>query len=487
MPNSPSIATKAARGAFLLLATQAFQLGLQFVGDIVLARLISPADFGRVAMVMTVTSLAMQFKDFGLSAATIQAHDLTNSQSSNLFWCNVTVSAILTGCICAAAPLVQIGFGKPHLAAITVALASCILFAGLGVQHQAQLVRQLRFGAISRAQLIGLVAGYVAAIIGAYAGLHHWALVILQTVRHGVATLGLYAAYPWLPQRPLRNQGSWSHIRFGSSLAGFDLVNYFSRNVDKLLIGRIGGEAALGQYNRAYQLLLLPIAQVRGPIAAAGMPLLSSLQHQPVEFRRLYLGMVSLVASVSLPIMAWLAVHSLELTRILFGEAWLPSAEYFRLLSLAGLGQPTVGLLGLLLVTLGRGARYFQWGCWHAGAMVVSFLIGSLWGISGICIAYAIANLLVAIPSARFCTHLSPVSTRDFLSTHVVPGVFTAAAAGTSWLITSIWPDKRVYLRLGVGSAAFAVVYLAQFLVLPSRVEDVRWLIRALRRRHVVA
>lgn len=483
MSQAQSHAVRAAKGASVLVGSQVLVLGCQFVGDVVLARLLVPADFGRVAMVLAVTSFAMQFKDFGLSAAGIQAATLSNRQASNLFWCNVAVSGLMTAGFMAAAPLIQAGYGRPGLAAITVGLSLTFLLAGLGVQHQAQLTRQMRFAAISRAQVLGVLAGYAAAAAGAMAGLHHWAIVLQQTVRQGATTLALYWGHPWMPERPARNQGTWRLLRFGSAMAGFDAVNYFSRNADKLVIGRLFGEVPLGHYNRAYQFLMLPIAQIRGPVAAAGMPLLSSLQSRPAEYRRLYLGMVNLIASLAIPSLCWLAATSSDLTLALFGAKWAPSADYFRLLAVAGLVQPTVGLLGLLLVTLGHGGRYFRWGCWHSAAMVASFVAGIPWGVPGITVAYAAANFVAAPLSAWYCTRDTPVGMADFLRVHVVPGTFALLAAAVCAAVVQALAAWSVWPRLAAATLAFAAVYLAQLVLVRSRLHDLRWLVDTLRRR----
>lgn len=483
MSPASSHAARAAKGASILVGSQVLVLGFQFVGDIVLARLLVPADFGLVTMVLAVTSFAMQFKDFGLSAAGIQAATLSNRQASNLFWCNVAVSGAMTLAFLAAAPLIEMYYGRPGLAAITAGLSATFVLAGLGVQHQAQLVRQTQFAAVSRSQVIGVIAGYVAAAIGAKAGLHHWALVLLQTVRQGTNTLALYCSHRWMPEPPARHQGTWKLLRFGSAMAGFDAVNYFSRNADKLVIGRLFGEVTLGHYNRAYQFLLLPIAQIRGPVVAAGLPLLCSLQNRPEEFRRLYLGMANLIASLALPILSWLAVENLDLTRGLFGEKWVPSASYFRLLAVAGLVQPTVGLLGLLLVTLGRGGRYFRWGCWHSGTMVASFLVGIPWGVPGITISYAAANFVAAPLSAWYCTRDTPVSMADFLAVHWIPGGFALAAGAATALAASFIDGWPLWPRLVAATLVFVAVYLSQFALMRRRLDEVRWLVATLRRR----
>jgi PST family polysaccharide transporter len=483
MSSAPTHAVRATRGASVLVSTQFLVLGCQLGGDILLAHLLLPADFGLVTMVLAITNFAMVFKDFGLSAAGIQTPNLTNAQASNLFWCNVGLSGLLTLLLLAAAPVIQWAYAKPHLAEITAGLSFTFLLAGLGAQHQAQLTRQTRFAATSRAQILGVVAGYAAAALAAKAGMHHGALVLLQLVRQATQTLALFVSLPWIPAWPARRQGTGKLLRFGSAMAGFDAINYFSRNADKLVIGRLFGEVVLGHYGRAYQFLLLPIAQIRGPISGAGMPLLSALQDRPAEYRKLYLGMVNAIASVALPTLCWLAVESTDLTRGIFGEKWMPSAGYFQLLAVAGLVQPTVGLLGLLLTTLGRGGRYFQWGCWHSGAMVLSFFVGIPWGVPGITLSYAAANFIAAPLSAWFCTQDTPVSFRDFCQVHTVPAAFALGAGALTAVAAAQLSHWDLWSRLIVSSLLFAALYLTQFALFRHRLDEVRWLVNSLLRR----
>ena len=469
-PAEQSSSQQTARGAATVLTSQELTLGGQFLGDIVLARILNPEDFGVVAMSLAITGLALQFKDFGLSAAAIQAPDLTEQQASNLFWCNLGLSLLLTGIVMLAAPLAGVFYSNSQLSQITLALSGSILLSGIGIQHQAQLTRQLRFADVAKGQLAGLLAGYLLATVAALFGAAHWSLVTLQLARAAVTSAAFWLATQWVPRAPDKLVETWSLIRLGGLVAAFDVVNYASRNGDKLIVGRLYGEAILGHYNRAYQLLLLPIAQVRGPLVSAGMPILSRLHRAPDDFRRLFAGMVEVVATLAIPLIAWMGLYSDQLIPLLFGEKWRASIEHFQILAIAGLPQPTVGMLGLALVSLGLGRRYFVWGCWHAALMVSSFIIGSKWGLTGMITGYAIGNWLAAVPSFWFCTRGTPLNTRDLASAHLMPAAFTAAAALSSWAYSRVM-DGNGKLELLTGTIIFGLVYVSQGLFIRKRRE----------------
>jgi hypothetical protein len=136
---------------------------------------------------------------------------------------------------------------------------------------------------------------------------------------------------------------------------------------------------------------------------------------------------------------------------------------------------------------MGLGRRYLQWGCWHASTMVLSFAVGIRWGVLGLTIAYAWANLIAALPSVWFCTHNTPISPLEFLKVHFLPGAFALAAAVGSALTVTIWPPSDHWTRLAIGTAAFALIYLSQFALFASRLVQFRSVVAALTRRRAAS
>jgi PST family polysaccharide transporter len=169
-----------------------------------LARLLTPVDFGLIGMAMAVIGFIAVFKDLGLSMATIQRADVSHNQVSTLFWINVGVSFVMMLFVASLAPLLAWYYKEPRVEQITLVLAGTVIFSGLIVQHQALLRRQMRFGALAMAEIMGIFTAFLSGIVAALAGLGYWSLVIIPVVREVVMMLGVWTFCRWRPGRPVR-------------------------------------------------------------------------------------------------------------------------------------------------------------------------------------------------------------------------------------------------------------------------------------------
>ncbi|HYY56257.1 MAG TPA: lipopolysaccharide biosynthesis protein, partial [Pyrinomonadaceae bacterium] len=301
---------RTARGGALTFASQGFKFFAGIAGTIVLARLLTPEDYGLIGMVAIVTGFVSMFKDMGLSMATVQKSDIKYEHVSTLFWVNVALSFAIMLLTVALSPAVAWFFKEPRLLWITIAYAGGFIFGGLSVQHEALLRRQMRFGALAITEISSALAGFVTAIVLAYFGARYWALVVNQLVMSLVYAVGVWVVCGWRPGLPVRYSGVRSMLAFGGNYTGFSIVNYFGGNLDNLLVGRIWGAAQLGFYAKAYQLLLLPIDQINAPVTAVAMPALSRLTDSPERYRQAYLRILQKLAIITMPGAAFMIATS---------------------------------------------------------------------------------------------------------------------------------------------------------------------------------
>src|SRR5437773_4050288 len=274
-PNEKHLATdhlltdlkgRAISSAFVTIAAQGAQVVLQLASIMVLARMLTPKDFGLFAMVTTVLGFLRVFKDARLSTATVQREGITHAQVSNLFWINVAMSGAASLILAAGAPIIAWFYREPRLVPITLVLSSTFLLSGLAVQHTALLNRQMRFQAIAIIQVGSMLIGIAVGISMAWLNYSYWALVggNLATV---AATLVLtWLAIPCRPQVPARRSGVWPLVSFGANLATGDFICSFARGADGLLVGRFYGPDSVGLYTRAGALLSRPMEQFLYPI-----------------------------------------------------------------------------------------------------------------------------------------------------------------------------------------------------------------------------
>ena len=461
----------AAGGAFSF-ATQGCSVALQLVSTMVLARLLGPEAYGVLAMAGAVTAFAGIFRDFGLSSSTIQQAVLTHGQLSTLFWINMAIGGVLTALVALFAPLVASFYGRPELTAVTRVLSLTFLIGAFGAQHNALLARRMLFGRQMAATLGGALISFAVAVTLALRGFGYWSLVG-STVCGGLATSSLLSVVSgWRPGRPARG-GLGVMIAFGANITAFEFVNYFSRNLDSILIGRVWGDVVLGLYSRAYQLLMVPIVNLRGPLLAVAFPAMSRLQGRPVAYRSYYRTVVALLAFMSMPLTAFLFVTSDVVIDLVLGSQWRMVGPIFSLLALTAFIQPVISLTGLVCLSLGMGKRYFWLGATNALAVSVGFLLGVKWGAAGIATAYAIVTYLGVIPLTIWAFHGTPLRLLDLIQSCFRPLLASLAAAMGVGILRSYSLEFESWLTLLVAFPVFGLSYFGVIFALPGGGEQI--------------
>jgi len=410
------LAARSVRGGLATILSQGCKFVLQLGAMVVLARLLSPAEFGLVAMVVVVLGFVTVFKDMGLSMATVQRKDVTHAQISTLLWINLVFSVAILAIMAALAPLISWFYGEPRLTWITIVLSGSLIFAGLTVQHQALLRRQMRFGRLAVIEVGSMLVGVATGIVTAWAGVGYWALVLMQLAKTAAMAVGVWCLCGWRPGPPRRKSGVRSMLAFGGYLSGFNIINYSVTSVDKMLIGWRWGAGLLGLYDMAYRLLLLPVQQITTPISGVAIPTLSRLQGEPERYRLYYRTAVNLLAWTAVPPMAALAALSGPVIGLVFGPQWLPAAPIFKLLAIAAILRPLTSTAGWIYVTLGKTKRLFFWSLMVDPAKVAALVLGLPFGAKGVAIAYSSFSVILVVPSLLWAFHRTPVSLSDFFA-----------------------------------------------------------------------
>jgi len=433
--SSQHLVDKSVRGGMTTMTSQGIQFVLSLVGVTILARLLTPADFGLVGMVTVIIGFARMFKDAGLSTATVQRERIRREQISTLFWLNVLLSLAIGLCIIAVSPLVAWFYGRPELTAVTATLSLSFMLTGLTIQHSALLRRQMRFGTLAVIQIASYVVQLIVTVLLALAGWRYWALVGGSLANAVSGTLLTFSFFAWMPGLPERGAGVRSMLKFGGHVTGFSFVNYFARNADNILIGRFLGADALGLYAKAYGLFMMPIQQIRQPLCHAALPVLSSLQNEPERYLKYYQRLIDILATLTFPLTIYCAIEADFLIGTLLGEQWLAAIPVFRILCIAALIAPIAGTRGLVLTSCGFSGRYFYWGLFNAILIVMAFIVGLAFGIQGVAAAYAVAVYVILIPSLFYCFHKTPVRVSVFLRTLAPPMLVGMVAGGCTLLL----------------------------------------------------
>ena len=417
------LARRSIRGGIATLTSQGVQLVLRVVGTAVLARLLMPIDYGLIGMVTAVVNLAEVLKDAGLSMATVQKDRISHEQTRTLFWLNVLISVFLGLCVLVGSPLVALLYRRPELTAVTATLALSFIISGLAVQHQSLLRRHMRFRELAGIQIASQVITLAVSIVLACLGWRYWALVGGVLAQALASTLMTFYFCSWVPGWPRKGTGVRDMLGFGGYLTGFNLVNYFARNADNILIGRLIGVSALGLYAKAYDLFMMPISQIRTPMMNVAMPALSAIQDQPERYHKYYQHLIHIMALLTMPVALYCAVEADLLIVTILGRHWLGAAPLLQIMAIAGMIQPTLGTVGVVLCSLGQAKRYFIMGTVNSLFIVGSFILGLPWGALGVAVSYTIVTYMLLLPTLWFSFRRSPVSVATYFSAVSRPAV----------------------------------------------------------------
>ena len=458
------IEKKSARGGLVVFSAQFIKLFIQIISNIALARLLTPSDFGLIAMVMAVTTFIVLFKDIGLSQATIQQKDITHKEINTLFWVNVSFSFIVMLITVLIASSVAGFYGDERLTNVTIIFSLGLFFSGLSVQHQALLRRQMKFKALSIIDVASMGFGVLVAIIFAFLGFGYWSLVILSLTTSVVTLFGVWIGCTWRPSRPKFNLEALPMLKFGGYMTAYGFVNYFARNLDNILIGWKHGAEALGNYSRAYSLLLLPIGQITAPLSAVAVPALSRLRGDDSRYCNFYFKIIKVIAYLTMPLIVFMCVFSKEIVLIVLGEQWGGAANIFMYLSFAAFWQPIASSAGWIYVSLNKPKNMLYWGLFSTMIMSLFFIAGLPYGAEGVAIGYSISMWLLIIPLFIYAFRNTPLllsqlakSIKYPLGLSIIMGV---AAYFTKQLINDISNILILFVGMCFCALTFALPYI---------------------------
>jgi PST family polysaccharide transporter len=424
------VAGRAIRGGAFTVGSQASQFIIGLLATMVMARLLTPRDYGLIGMVTVVTGFLTIFKDIGLSRATIQRAVLTHDEASSLFWINGAVGVAIALLTAAIAPVIARFYGEPRLTNITIALACGFLVSGFSVQHLALLRRRMRFGILAANDVFSVTLASIVGITMAYEQMSYWAIVGNQLTFTISGALLAWTVCRWRPSLPKRSTPVREMLAFGGNITGFTVLNYFSRNTDDLLIGRFWGSQQLGLYAKAYQLLLFPLNQINLPVGGVAVPTLSRLVDEPERYRAAFARTLDKIVLITMPLVVFLMVTSDWLIAVVLGAQWVGAARIFMWLAIAGFVQPIGYTTGWLFTSQNRTGELLRWGVMSSFLAVGSIAAGVHWGAEGVAKSYGLTSALITTPlNLWWVGRRGPVRTLDFYKTSA-PFAVSAIIAG---------------------------------------------------------
>jgi O-antigen/teichoic acid export membrane protein len=408
-------------GGVITGTAQVAKFVLNLGSTVVLARLLTPRDFGLVAMVTAVTGFLTIFRHGGLATPTIQREHITQAQVSNLFWVNLGVSGLCTLITAALAPVLAKFYHDSRLVPITLALSTTFLIGGFRVQHLALLRRQLRFKALAIIDVGSMAIGVAVGIIMALLHFRYWSLVGLSLGTELGSFLLTGSISRWRPNWPSRRSGVRPLLAFGIHQTAANLIFSIARSSDTLLIGRVYGAAAVGLYTRGAALVFRPLEQFLLPVNAVFLPTLSRLQSHPARYRSTFLRLYEAIALVACLFGGLLMALSRPMTLVLLGAKWERVSVILAAFSFVAMYTPLAYAANWLLTSQGRGKDILYQNSIAALITAGSFVAGLPFGPVGVAMSFSFSGLFLRLPILYYNVgRKGPVSTKDLWSKFLV-------------------------------------------------------------------
>ncbi|GAB3616251.1 lipopolysaccharide biosynthesis protein [Okibacterium endophyticum] len=478
-----TLGDSAARGAKVALIGQAIKFAIQMTGIMVLARLLSPAEFGLVGMVAAIIGVAAIVADLGFSTAAIQAASISHYQRSNLFWINAGVGLAGGSALALSAGLIASFYGYTQIQPIVWALSAAFFIQSLTPQFTADAARNLRFGLLAIADVLAQFVAVSLAILMAIAGFGVWALVA-QTALVPVATLVCLAASSrWVPSFP-RRVPMKSLVHFGVNTFAVQVLNYLSSSIDSVLIGRFLGATQLGYYDRAFQLFKVPIQQAMGPLTRVMLPLLSRHQ-KDLGVLGQYLRNAQLVLMYGVvSVLVFVSAAGTPIVTTILGRDWLPAAQILPIFAVGGVFQVLGYVYYWAFLATGQTSIQLRYAFFTRLLMIALLIGGVQFGLHGVAIAVSLGLamnwvVLSAIAVPKIGIRVRPLlqATMRPLVTHVAMfGAVSITAIG----FTPLVGDGVLLLLLLVLVAA--IFYGGMYVLFRSVRGDIRTVYAFVRR-----
>jgi O-antigen/teichoic acid export membrane protein len=453
-PAVTDLKRKSVVGGIAAVTAQGAKFVVQTATTMVLARLLSPEDFGLQGMVLVVTGFLGLFRDAGLGMATVQRLEVTHEQTSTLFWINIAVGAALAAVCVGLAPVLVAFYHEPRLYWVAIVSGTTFLFNGLAAQHGALLQRSMRFVTQAKIDLLSLAVGSGTGVVMALLGFRYWSLVGMAIATSVVNAAAIMLAVPWLPTRPQRKSGIRSMLHFGGLATCNGFVVFVAWNAEKLLLGRFCGADALGLYGRAYQLITLPVQQLNTAVTGVALPALSRIQHDAKRLARSFLRGYSLLISSTIPITIACALFAEPIVRFVLGPKWMEAAPIFRLLAPVALVFAVANPLSWLVLSTGRAGRALSISATTTPLVIIGILLGLSHGPKGVALGYSLALTLLIIPIAAWSKQGTEITWTDLWEATKPPFV-SGLLAGAVGLFVKFtlggWLPPMLYLAIGLG------------------------------------
>ncbi len=425
---------------------------LQFGQVAVLARFLSPSEFGLMGMLQVVVGFAQSFADMGITNAIIHRQCATREELSSLYWLNVFAGFATFALVVLSIPLIIAIFHEPRLKTLVMWVALSFVTTPFGQQFQTLLQKELRFRSLAITETTGVALGVVVSIIAAF---HHAGVyaLIWGVLTNNITQSAMLVAIGWREWSPalhFRRDDLRGYLSFGAYQMGERSLNYFNQRFDQLLVGSFLGTEALGYYSLAYNIVIQPVIRINPILTRVAFPVFARVQDNTERLQKGYTKLISMLSLINFPLLIGLAAIAPSFVPVAFGDHWTKSVVLIQILAFVGLVRCQMNPIGAALYARGRADLGFKWTLFQTLLLIPCLYLGAKYfGVIGMSLVLLGVQCLFVVLSYLWLLRpvIGPFAARYFGAS--APALGAGAIAGV--LVSGV-----VRFVTGAGGGAFS-------------------------------
>lgn len=451
---SESLKQKTVKGVGWSFADNIANSGITFLVGLVLANILTPEEYGIMAMVTIFIAVSNSIVDSGFSNALIRKINIRSVDYNTVFYFNLIVSIFLYLILYVSAPAISVFFKEPVLVDVMRVIGWILIINAFAIIPRTIFVRNINFKAQTKVSLIASVSSGVIGIGMALAGWGVWSLVGQQLSRQLLNTVFLWIFCRWRPLWEFSTQSFKELFGFGSKLLASGLIDTIYRDIYYLIIGRFYSAADLGQYTRASQFNTIFSSNLTSVVQRVSYPVLSSIQNEPERLLGAYRRVIKTTMLITFACMLGLAAVAKPLIVILIGEKWLPAVYFLQIICFSGMLYPLHAINLNILQVKGRSDLFLKLEIIKKIIAVIPIAIGIFYGIEfmlwgSVCTSF-VAFFLNSYYSADLIGYPTLRQIKDVLPTFLVSLIVAGIMWGLSFLPLSYYIILPLQLIVGV-------------------------------------
>ncbi len=393
-----SLLKETAKGVVWTTASTVVRSVVSLLQVAILTRFLEKSDFGIVAIASLFLGFTQIFLDLGISAGIMHKQDTTPKQYSSLFWLNIIMGVLLTAILCACSPLVSKAYKEPELVKIISLLSFTIFFSALGSQHRTIQQKKMRFKYISLVEIITAVLSLALAVVLAYKQYGVYSLVyanLFHTASAGLIFLGIGLYHDRNISFHFKLSETYDYLKIGVFSIGSQVLDYFSRELDILIISATLGKEVTGVYSLCKKLVMAIYGAVNPILTKVITPIFALIQKEKDRVRQLYYDIVESLALINMPIYCLIAIFATGILKYLYGDQYIDGTLVLAFISLTYGVNTTGNPVGSLQIAMGRTDSGFYWTICRIIFTSIAIYIGAQFSINAIALSLLILNFVV--------------------------------------------------------------------------------------------